>query len=392
MTGAGWPDGTLRSPVSGRVLERLGDTLLVADGEAWPVLDNIPFLRTGRAELAAEAVRLIQAGDAVRATALLLRDQDPYAPDPPPSIEHCERIVRDRDALGFRTAMAALGFGRVGDYFAHRWTDPTFLSGLALLGEALPAGPASAFELACGAGHFLAALDRAGVGAAGGDLVFAKLWLARHFVCPAARLVCFDASASWPLADDAADTVFCHDAFYFLPDKPAVASRMRLLAGPHGTVAVGHAHNAAADNHSAGAPLGVADYAALFPGARLFDDAELTRAFAENRAPLAAAAPALDAAAAVSLLCRPTDAPAGERGRPGFGAETGPILRLNPLYRPGPDGMRVDWPSARYEQEYAALATYPARWNGPDAIMRGTGPEAETLLRRRVYVELPDRW
>ncbi len=392
MTGAAWPAGTLRSPVSGRVLEPRGDALLVADGEAWPVIDGIPFLRTNRAELAAEAVRLVEAGRVERAAALLLRDQDPYAPDPPPAVAACERIVRDRNGLSFREAMAALGFGRVGDYFAHRWTDPTFLSGLALLGEALPSGPASAFELACGAGHFLEALARAGVQASGGDLVFAKLWLARHFVSPDARLVCFDAEAPWPVEGNAVDATFCHDAFYFLPDKPGIASRMKRLAGERGRVAVGHAHNAEAQNQSAGAPLTVAEYAALFPGARLFDDAELTAAFADGRAAAAAEAPALRPAAAVSLLWQAQGAAGTTTGRPGFGTECGPTLRLNPLYRPVVGGAEIAWPSPRYEQEYAALATYPARWQGPDAIERTDEPAREALLRRRVFVALPDRW
>ncbi len=392
MSVSAWPAGALRSPLSGRILDARGDTLLVADGEAWPVIDGIPFLRTNRAALAADAVRLIEAGDTVRATALLLRDQDPYAPDPPPSVEACEAVVRGRDVLDFRSAMQALGFGRVGDYFAHRWTDPTFLSGLALLGTALPAERGQVFELACGAGHFLSALHRADVDASGGDLVFAKLWLARHFVSPEARLVCFDAEAAWPVIAGETDIVFCHDAFYFLPDKPGIASQMRRLAGTSGTVALGHAHNAEADNHSAGAPLSVAGYAALFPGARLFDDAGLTEAFASGEAPVPADASALRSVAALSLLWRAEGLAGAPRGRAGFGTESGPVLRLNPLYRQGAQGAEIAWPSARYEQEYAALATYPMRWSGPETLDRADAPDADALLRRRVYVELPDRW
>ncbi len=392
MTAAAWPAGALRSPSTGRILQQRGDRLLVADGEAWPVIDGIPFLRSNRVELAAEAVRLIEAGETERATALLLRDQDPYAPDPPPSVEACEQVVRGRDALGFRSAMQALGFGRVGDYFAHRWTDPTFLSGLALLGLALPAERGCAFELACGAGHFLSALHRAEVAASGGDLVFAKLWLARHFVSPEALLVCFDAEAPWPFAAGITDTVFCHDAFYFLPDKPGIASQMKRLAGERGTVAVGHAHNADAANHSAGAPLTVAGYASLFPGAQLFDDADLTEAFASGRAPVAADASALAAVAALSLLWRAGGWTGDSGGRTGFGTESGPTLQLNPLYRQGVAGAGIAWPSLRYEQEYAALATYPMRWSGPAVIDRADNADAEALLRRRIYVELPDRW
>ena len=186
--------------------------------------------------------------------------------------------------------------------------------------------------------------------------------------------------------------MFCHDAFYFLPGKPGIASQMKRLAGEGGTVAVGHAHNADAANHSAGVPLPVAGYASLFPGARLFDDAELTEAFASGRAPASADASALAAVAALSLLWRMGDQAADTGGRPGFGTESGPMLRLNPLYRQDGEDAAIAWPSARYEQEYAALATYPMRWSGPAVIDRADANDAEALLRRRVYVALPDRW
>ncbi len=390
MTPAAWPDGALRSPVSGRALSRrlvAGGALLVVGDEAWPIVDDIPFLRTGRDGLARAAVAALEAGDAVEAGALLLADQDPYAPDPPPTPARCRELVRGRDSIGFRDAMRQLEYGRVGDYFAHRWTDPTFLSGLAMLEQALPDQPGgTVFELACGAGHFLAAIGQAGFDAIGGDIVFSKLWLARHFVSPAARLVCHDAASPWPLAEGATDTAFCHDAFYFLPDKPGIAGRMRALVTDGGTLAVGHAHNAAAANHSAGAALDVAGYAALFPDALLFDDAELTRAFAESRAPQPAAATALEPAAAVSLLCATPGRPLRAPHRM-LGPDRG--LRLNPLYRREEAGWRIAWPSPRYEDEYAALATYPAVWTGSEPH----GPAAcEQALRRRTHVALPPRW
>ncbi len=393
MTDAAWPGLSLRSPVSGRALIADAGGLLVAGDEVWPVIDGIPFLRADRAAMARDAVDLIRGGNIPAATALLLTDQDPYAPDPPPSVAHCERLVRGQASLTFRSAMHELGFGRVADYFAHRWTDPTYLSGLALLGQALPAdGTADVFELACGAGHFLSALEHAGLRAAGADLVFAKLWLARHFVSSSARLVCFQAQGLWPLALDRQRTVFCHDAFYFLPDKPGIAAQMQRAAGTGGSVAIGHAHNRAAENHSAGEPLTVDGYASLFAGARLFDDRELTQAFVEARSPMPADAGALATVPAVSLLWQAgPDGAAGARGRAGFGLEaSGQPLRLNPLYRQTPDGARIEWPSPRYEQEYAGLATYPPTWHGPDVLEPGAA--AGDLLRRRIYVDLPPRW
>nr|WP_236960483.1 hypothetical protein [Methylobacterium durans] len=73
----------------------------------------------------------------------------------------------------------------------------------------------------------------------------------------------------------------------------------------------------------------------------------------------------------------------------------GTHLRLNPLYAPdGAGAYEIRWPSERYEQEYAAIVTYPMRSEGPDAldwVGPPTAPEAERV-RRREFVDLPERW
>ncbi len=388
-----WPTGTLLSPCSGRPLRPHGRSLLVAGDEAWPVIDDIAFLRADRVDLARAAVDRIEAGDLAGATALLLTDQDPYAPDPPPAAENCADLARAPERFSFRDAMHRLAFGRVADYFAHRWSDPTYLSGLTLLGRLRAAGGRPLLELASGTGHFLRACALAGVEAVGADLVFAKLWLARHYVCPQARLICFDASLDWPLGGEGFGALFCHDAFYFLPDKPALAARMRRAVGIDGAIAIGHAHNAAVDNHSAGDPLTVADYAELFPGAQLFDDRELTHAFAEGRAPRESELELLTAAPALSLLWRAAASVRPTADRPQLGTEVARSrIRLNPLYRRDGTAARIAWPSVRYEQEYAALRTYPMRWEGPDELEADGSPETLSLIRRRIYLDLPPRW
>ncbi|HYZ33455.1 MAG TPA: methyltransferase domain-containing protein, partial [Crenalkalicoccus sp.] len=252
------------------------------------MIEDIPFLRANRADLAARALALLDADQTDAALALLLGDQDDWARTPPPTESDRHALIRDADAISFREAMDRLAFGPVGTYFAHRWSDPTFLSGLALA-EAHWTRPATVFELACGAGHFLREFGRFCPAVAGGDVVFAKLWLARRYIAPQAHLVCFDAAAPWPLADGSADLLFCHDAFYFLPAKPHVAAEMRRVAA--GPILVGHAHNALVDNLSAGSPLPPSDYAALFDAPLLYDDRELTLALVESRAPRPADAP-----------------------------------------------------------------------------------------------------
>ncbi len=370
---------TWRSPVTRQPLHP--DTPHSLNGtERWPVVDGIPFLRADRRALADAALHALDHGDPEQALVLLLGDQDNWARTPPPDEAARRALVRDTGAT-FRDAMERLAFGPVGAYFAHRWSDPTFLSGLALA-EAHWTAPQRVFELACGAGHYLREFARRAPDVAGGDIVFAKLWLARRYVAPGARLVCFDAAAPWPLPDRSADLVFCHDAFYFLPDKPHVAAEMqRLSAGP---VLVGHAHNALVDNLSSGQPLPPADYAALFGRPLLYDDRELTAALIEARAPRPASAAALAEAPAIAIVQGATANPVlAGLAMP----EAGAPLRRNPLYA----GAEIRFPSERYATEYGKLVTYPLTAEGPAEAVAGD-PAIEDLARRRVLLDLPAQW
>ncbi len=373
---------TLRSPVSGAPLVADTPHSLAGPAERWPVIEDIPFLRANRAELASNALALLDAGHVYEALVLLLGDQDDWARTPPPSEGDRRALLREADEISFREAMELLAFGPVGTYFAHRWSDPTFLSGLALAEAHWPA-PDSVFELACGAGHYLREFSRVCPEVSGGDIVFAKLWLARRYVAPKARLICFDAATPWPLLDRSAGLVFCHDAFYFLPDKPHVAAEMRRVSA--GPVLVGHAHNALVDNLSAGSPLPPAEYAALFGSPLLYDDLELTRALVEARAPVPAALGALDWAAAISLaLAGPPQPVLGGLAMPQAGA----VLRRNPLY----SGDMILWPSDRYQKEYASHATYPLEATGPERAVAGSDAQIDDLARRRVLLDLPASW
>ncbi len=388
-----WESGELRSPVSGALLAAGAHDLHAQhpDGrdDRWPVVDGIAFLRADRRALADAALAALDAGDAETACVLLLEDQDGWASTPPPDEAARRSVVRERATLGFREAMGRLAFGPVAAYFAHRWSDPTFLSGLALA-EAHWHRPAVVAELACGAGHFLREFARRdGVAeVVGGDLVFAKLWLARHFVAPCARLVCFDAARAWPLGDASAGLVFCHDALYFLPEKAHVAAEMLRVAGL-GRVLVGHAHNAAVENLSHGAPLLPEEYAALFGHARLYDDRELTAALVEGRAPCPAEPAALRGAAAVALAAGVAANDVARAVAGGLAAPpAGRVVRRNPLYGAGGE---LAWPSARYEAEYAGLATYPAASEAPERGVAGD-PAIEAMVRRREMLDLPERW
>ena len=372
------------SPTTGAPLRPDGpNSLAEADGRRWPVLDGIPFLRVGRDRLVAEALSAIDRGDLETALVALLTDQDDWWSGPTPADGDLRTLVAERDGLTLRAAMDRLAYGRVGDYFAHRWSDPTFLAGLGLL-ESHWRPAARALELACGIGHYLRELAQRGVLVTGLDVVFSKLWLARHWVVgPDATLVCCDAAAPWPLPEERAfDLVFCHDAFYFLSPKDDVLARLRARTAAGGRLAVGHVHNREAANMSAGHAVSAADMAAFFPDGCFYDDAELTAALVDARVPRSAPLAALRGVEAFACEDRPS-LPHALVGGLAMPPDHAP-LRLNPLYVEDGGALAIRWPSARYRAEYAAGATFP--------LVLAEPPTGEAAVRRRVLVDLPERW
>ncbi len=357
-----------------------------AAGQRWPVLDGIPFLRVGRERLAAEALACLDDGDAEGGLVALLADQDDWWTGPTAEAASLRELVRQRERLTLREAMALLRWGPVADYFTHRWSDPVFLAGLALV-EAHWTRPRTAFELACGIGHHLRELTRHGVAATGADVVFAKLWVARHWVAPRARLLCLDAARPLP-ALGSFDLITCHDALYFLEPKAAIVAGLRALLQPaRGVLAIGHVHNREWPNFSAGAAMTVAEFAALLPDAQLYDDAELTCALVEARVPRSAEAGVLHDAEAFAAVTGPGAAPARAVGEVLALPPPGAKLRRNPLY--GQNGG-IAWPSDRYAQEYGPRSTYPAASRSPAQARL----DASTVgaARRRELVDLPERW
>lgn len=384
--GSAWRLGQpiVLSPTTGQPLRLEGSHVLTDGRERWPMIDGIPYLRTGREPLVAAALACLDRGDMDGALVHILADQDDWWDGPAPSEADLRALLEGRNSLTLRDAMGLLAYGRVGDYFAHRWSDPTYLAGLALI-DAHWAEPSDAFELACGIGHYLRELHLHGVRVTGADVVFSKLWLARHWVVgPEAELVCFDARSPWPVADRRFDLVLCKDAFYFLEPKAEILARLRGLAGE--VLVVGHIHNREAENLSAGSGVTAAEIAAMFPDATVYDDAELTRAARDGRAPRPRPPAELRDVEAFALVeggetpPRPADGPLCR-------VPSGALPRRNPLY----DGSgEIRWPSPRYRDEYAPRATYPARTELPETV----GAAGWTLdhARRREVLDLPARW
>ena len=358
----------------------------------WPVVEGIPWLRVGRDRLRRATLDALDSGDNRGALLGLLADQDDHARTPPPVRETLDRLVESVEVgqSSLREAMAGLNYGPVTDYFAHRWSTPTYLSGLSLLERHWVDG-ASVVEVACGIGAFLRDLSLRGVPTLGLDVVFSKLWLARRFVVPpAVALVCGDASGGWPIGPATPPILaFCHDSFYFLPEKSALVSHLRRLVGDAGRILIGHAHNSRFDHRGvSGEPKTPEEYANLMPGGVLYDDAELAReAWAEvtaiPRSPAELAA--VEAVAIVwdasgDLTSPVATGPGLLRARPDA------RLRPNPILEDGPAELRPRWPSPRFEAEYAADSPYLFE----DSAHAGAG--VDRLVRRRVLLDLPERW
>ncbi len=392
-----WRDGELISPFSGAILKRDSRHSLSDGKTRFPIIAEIPYLRADRDDLREKVLRKLDASDERGALMLLLRDQDDWAKTAAPTESDLKPLVAAQK-ITLREAMSCLQYGAVADYFAYRWSDPTFLSGLNLLENHLPPSARKVFELACGIGHYLREMNLRGIEATGADVVFSKLWLARKFVAPNAKLVCLDANYNLPFAEKTFDAAFCHDAFYFLPKKIHVAAELERVVSK--AILIGHAHNADAENFSSGAAVSVDEYAALFKAATIYDDAELTNSLIENRPPNAQTIAQLKKTEAVSMATtkrNSTDSvkfslpPANRR------------LRLNPLFET--DAAEIanapKYPSERYEKEYAALSDY-LNLSAEDVsiavrkrMTEGDWANDEKtieLVRRRIFLDLPENW
>jgi SAM-dependent methyltransferase len=395
-----WQAGELKNPESGKSFVRDTAHSLTDGRKRFPVVDEIPFLRAGREELQNEVLHALDLEDKRTALILLLQDQDDWAKTPPPTAADLQPLFYNKD-LTLREAMQHLKYGAVADYFAYRWSDPTFLSGLALLQWHLPPDAKQVFELCCGIGHYLRELTLRSYEATGADVVFSKLWLARRFVAPTAKLVCFDANKSFPLVENFFHSAFCHDAFYFLPEKRHVAEELKRVTKD--AILIGHAHNAEVDNYSSGAAVSFDDYIEILGDKiSLYDDADLTRACLESAKPEAKPIEDLRTGAALAFVIN------GEAVSNPFAEFAFPLarrtLRINPLMcdeREKTVRQTPVYQSERYESEYAALSGY-LNLNGEnisdeDLTVAARGEWANNnkltdLARRRILLDLPEKW
>ncbi len=346
----------LLSPFNNEMLKHAGSHLLTDGEQEFPYLENIAYLRDKPA-LREKAVGYIKDGKLQEALKVLLKDQDEFAPIPPPENDALNRIFTEK--TGFLETMRLLNYGPVTEYFAHRTTAPTFLSGLALL-QLGARKEQPLIEVACGAGHFLRSLEANGFSVTGIDLVFSKLWLARKFMQVRGPLVCADSVAKPIFKPQQPTTVFCHDAFYFFENKDKVIKNLRQLS-TGGIVILGHVHTNAIDHGVSGHPISEVEYRKMATGDSVFySDAELVDFWLSPEEKQAIHPLNSIENSAENPIKNPVvswiENPPKKAGAPldHFAGK----LHLNPMLSETEEGLKIDWPTPGYKKEYESEMPY----------------------------------
>jgi len=373
----------LLSPLNREPLQHAGPHLL-SDGEnEFPFLENIPYLRD-KPTFRLESVNHIKDGNHKAALKVLLKDQDDFAPIPPPENDALDQIL-DKNTSFLKT-MRLLNYGPVTEYFAHRTTAPTFLSGLALL-QLGASKNVPVTEVACGAGHFLRSLEANGYQTTGIDLVFSKLWLARRFMQVRGALICADSMAKPIFESKSPNTVLCHDAFYFFKNKKKVIENLRALAAG-GSVLIGHVHTNAIDHGVSGHPISEEEYRKMASEKAVFyGDKELVNfwLYSEEEHTIKPLIPGENPV--VSWIENPPD----EINAPllAFAGE----LHLNPMLSEKNNGLKVTWPTPGYHKEYEADMPYfdSKKLDKIDknALKTALKTEKMTFFKQRILLDTP---
>jgi ubiquinone/menaquinone biosynthesis C-methylase UbiE/uncharacterized protein YbaR (Trm112 family) len=349
---------------------------------AYPIVDGIPYLRTGPiANATMDDLGGSRPMDALRRLLEVEQDEEPA------------------QFATFRDAVKKVSKDLEGDYLLYRFSDPTFLCSQALLG-ALVTRDDVVLDVGGGAGHLAWSVGKVAREVVVADVTFWKLWLARRFVATHCEAVCCDAKNPLPFKRQAFSLTYCSDALHYIWPRRLLAAEMMRATRAEGTILASHLHNALCENVSPGMPLTPAGYRHLFYERRplLYKQSSLFDAMLENR-PVDPGNQCSDAdlahESALILL-------AGQQRRPNA-AERGPLqrpsnLKLNPLYVPvdGSAQYELRFPSEFYAEEFADCRRYlPDRVELPkdwDEHWRTGAPDARTaeLISRHVLLDLPE--
>jgi SAM-dependent methyltransferase/uncharacterized protein YbaR (Trm112 family) len=319
-------------------------------------------------------------------------------------------FIERGNRASYREGLAILCPDAEGDYFIHRFSDPTFLIGETLLGAV--AGDRRCFakraiDICGGSGHLTRSICRMSHGGEVclADAWFWKLWLAKRFIAPECLPVCCDANNPLPFVRDAFSLAVCSDAFHYIWSKRLFADEMIRIAGDSGIIVLSHIHNALVENHSAGMPLEPRWWRNLFAelNPRLFKETGLFEsALAGGGIDLSRNYSDLELQDEAALVLIATKLDGFHRTWQSPLAPVSGTLRVNPLFKVETAGdtaiLDLQFPSPDYEQEFSACKRYLPDRVELDAALLGTlpaaaiDPELRWLIENRVLLDLPDRY
>jgi SAM-dependent methyltransferase/uncharacterized protein YbaR (Trm112 family) len=323
------------------------------------------------------------------------------------------KVLRSRDSLFACDLLEFYYFNggplhpAMGHYFIRRFGQPRHLAALALAAT-LPAGGKPVLDIACGIGHFEHYLTcRADpVQVVGIDINFYHLWIARHWMAPAARFICANANDGLPFVDRAFSATICSDAYHYLTNRDAMLVEVKRCA-PNGMVILTRVGNRAVMPNE-GNERTLAGYLEEFGAAsvRSFDEGELVDHYLRSTDPLTAPTlpqQRLESSKWLSFVWNVPDGGLRSRRHDTIAPHAVGTLGFNPIYlrTPRADGgiqLRFEFPNAWYAFEnHGMLAYHPRRvtLTGQEAkgiSGRNGGATVDSLLASFVLLGLPERF
>jgi SAM-dependent methyltransferase len=314
------------------------------------------------------------------------------------------RALEGRRAI--RLARRLLGASVFNLYMRNRFTTPSFLAAVPLLGV-LSNAPGLVLDAPCGYGHLSYAISRLvpEERIVAMDLRSSFAYAARRFFVPgAAAAVAHDMNEPLPLADGRFSAVFCSDAFQYIRDKRGLGREFMRLLRDDGVVVLAHLPNRLHFNLGAGHALAPDEYARVFDGfhVRMFTEQQMLETYLHD-APVdltrSASRTELERAPVVMLVAAKSASALGQVPSPRrLLAERADNPRLNRLYRLRrregsivlrrrvPRALLVDFPSYPQLLPRKVVVRGDAL-RAKDARVRAA--VREQLLREHVLVDLP---
>jgi len=380
------PDALVRLIESGRSLEALERCLVLAPASPW--LTRLVGWRLSHNQWVDRALRY-RRGKELRERIFAGRERIPV-----------------RDVVDFFCGKDTPLGVELGRYLLMRFGQPRHLAALALLSP-MEFGEKPVLDLACGAGHIAHYLTGRSQSAAvvGLDINFFQLWIARHWVAPAAHFVCANVADGLPFSDDAFSAVLCSDAYHYIPQRRDLIREIGRCAPGRPVVMTRVGNRAVMPNE--GMELDCRGYVSELGGERLqiCCEEELVHDYLARRNPLAGSSVTPQVAERTKWFSFVVNGP--EEGRGDMVGSEWPHavgrLQWNPLYerlRGDPDNLDLQFrfPFIWYAYENGPMLRYHPRkvrlsLSEIDMLQTGASESLkEALVRQFVLLGMPERY